>query len=134
MEENTPNMTVSPCGTQKRNDILLIAVLLVIVLAFGACLLLFRTEGNAVVVLVDGQVYGEYALTKNQTVEIITQWGENLLVIQDGKAYVSEASCPDGICARHRAVSFAGQSILCKPHRVAIEIHSKDVQQPDIII
>ena len=85
-------------------------------------------------VTVDGQFYGEYALNENQTVEIVTEKGRNLLVIENGKAYVSEASCPDGICAAHRPISFKGQSIICLPNKVVIEVQTESPNQPDIAV
>ena len=135
MEKETQKTAPAPLADKKKkNDLIFIVLLLVVAMTVGGCLLLFRTEGDRVVVLVAGEVYGEYALSQNQTVEIVTEKGRNLLVIENGRAYVSDASCPDGICAKHRPVSFVGQSILCKPHQVAIEIRGKDKNQPDIII
>ena len=124
----------SKANKKTRNDILFIAVLLVLVLVAGGCLLLFRRAGDRVVVTVDGQFYGEYALDENQTVEIVTEKGRNLLVIENGKAYVSEASCPDGICAAHRPISFKGQSIICLPNKVVIEVQTENPDQPDIAV
>ena len=59
--------------------------------------------------------------------------GTNLLVIQDGYAWVAEASCPDGICSSHRPICHDGESIICLPNKVVIEIHRSSQNQPDII-
>ena len=120
---------------KKRNDFLLIVGLLVVALIFGTILVLTGTEGDKVVVLVDGVVYGEYSLSQNRTVEIKTAHGTNVLVIEDGVAYMKEASCPDGVCVSHRPAHFSWQSIICKPNGVVVEIHSAEPEeQPDIII
>lgn len=120
---------------KKRNDFLLIVGFLVVALIFGTILVLTGTEGDKVVVLVDGVVYGEYSLSQNRTVEIKTAHGTNVLVIEDGVAYMKEASCPDGVCVSHRPAHFSWQSIICKPNGVVVEIHSADPEeQPDIII
>ena len=77
------------------------------------------------VVLVDGEEYGRYALGKDREVEIRTgKDGEELnrLVIREGKAEVTEATCPDGICAAHKPISYDGESIACRPHRVVITV------------
>ena len=73
---------------------------------------------------------------KFQTVEIIT--GEtnerkNVLVISEGAAYVSEANCPDGICAAHKPVSHNGESIICLPNKVVIKVVTTEELTPDII-
>ena len=127
--------SVTTKSLKKRNDLLLIVGLLVVALLFGALLVLTGTEGNKVVVLVNGVVYGEYALSQNRTVEIKTANGTNVLVIEDGVAYMKEASCPDGVCVSHRPAHFSWQSIICKPNGVVVEIHSAEPEeQPDIII
>ena len=127
--------SVTTKNLKKRNDFLLIVGLLVVALIFGAILVLTGTEGDKAVVLVDGVVYGEYSLSQNRTVEIKTAHGTNVLVIEDGVAYMKEASCPDGVCVGHRPAHFSWQSIICKPNGVVVEIHSATPEeQPDIII
>ena len=116
-----------------RNDIILISAILFIVLTAALGLFLFRKAGDTVTVTVDGRLFGEYSLSENRTVEIKNDNGYNLLVIEDGKAYVKEASCPDGICSSHRPVSSDGESIICLPNKVVVEIHAKSQNEPDII-
>lgn len=116
-----------------RNDIILIAALLTLILLSALAVLLFRTEGDTVIVSVDGNNYGEYPLNTDAEIEIKNVDGYNVLVIKDGEAYVRDASCPDGICSSHRPIRFNGQSIICLPNKVVIEIRSQDQKQPDII-
>ena len=33
-----------------------------------------------------------------------------------------QSSCPDLICVRHKAVSETGETIVCLPHKLVIEI------------
>ena len=116
-----------------RNDLIFISALLLIILIAALAMLLFRTEGDKVVVSVDSQVFGEYSLGENQTVEIKNGDGYNVLVIENGEARVESASCPDGICSSHRPISYNGQSIICLPNSVVIEVHTTDDSHPDII-
>ena len=124
-------------GRILRNDLIFILSLVIAVSLLGLGFLLFRGEGDTVSVAVDGEPFGVYPLSVDRTVEIRT--GEqseqrNLLIIQDGKAYVSEASCPDGICAAHRPISRRGESIVCLPHRVVITVRTAaHTTEPDII-
>ena len=120
-------------GQKVKNDIFLIAGLLAVVLVATLAFLLFRTEGNTVTVTVNGQIFGEYSLRVNQTVEIRCGDAYNLLVIEDGRAYVKQASCPDGICSSHRPIQHDGESIVCLPNKVVVEIRSQEQNQPDII-
>ena len=132
---NTP--TVKNDGRIFKNDVIFIATLLLSLSLIGLAFLLFRGEGDLITVTVDGELMGTYSLSQDRTVEILT--GEqndqrNLLIIRDGEAYVSEASCPDGICAAHRPISRRGESIVCLPHRVVITVRTEQsTVTPDII-
>ena len=120
-----------------RNDIILIASLLVILSIVGLCFMFIRGEGNTVTVTVDGKLFGTYRLDRDAVVEIHTgENGEslNVLVIENGRAYFSSATCPDGICASHKPIHRKGESIVCLPHRVVITANSVDLSQPDIIV
>lgn len=121
---------------KNRNDVLFIAVLLLIVTLAGAAFFFLRGEGDSVTVSVDGKHYGTYPLRTDLTLSIRTgadDTQENLLVIRDGHAYVESATCPDGICAAHKPISREGESIVCLPHRVVITVHTTDGEEPDII-
>ena len=48
--------------------------------------------------------------------------GECILIIKDGEAYMQEADCPNQICVHHSPVSHKGETIVCLPNRVIIEI------------
>lgn len=122
-----------------KNDIIfIVAVVLLIGLAAGA-MLLFREEGGAVEVKVDGKLYGTYSLSKDQTIQIISgKNGEfyNVLVIEGGKAYVKEANCPGADtyynkCTNKKPIHYTGESILCKEHGVVIAIIGGEEGGPD---
>lgn len=139
MNNQTNDMPVAKSvGRKFRNDLILIAILLVSASLLGLGFFFLRGEGDAVTVTVDGVPFGTYPLSENTEVDIRTgENGEQLnrLVIRDGKASVTLASCPDGICAAHRPVSRNGESIVCLPHRVVITVCTTDeVAPPDIIV
>ncbi len=116
MMENNKNRRV-------RNDILFIAVLLILAAIGGIYLRFFRTVGNIVIITVDGAEYGTYSLSEDRIEEIRTGADDeqlNRLVISGGKAFIETANCPDGICAAHRPINRDGESIVCLPHRVVI--------------
>ena len=120
-----------------RNDLILIVSVLLLSAIALIYLFAFRKNGNTVRVTVDGKEYGTYLLSENVTHEIVT--GENkenfnTFVISDGKVYMKEASCPDGICVSHRPVFRNGQSIVCLPNRVVVTVIDKsDADSPDIV-
>jgi hypothetical protein len=112
-----------------RNDIIL-AVVIVSIAAAGLLLFVFNKEqGSTVLVKVDGVQIASYPLSEN--IEIPIKTGEsqehtNILSIKDGKASISEADCPDKICVETRAVSFVGETIVCLPHKIVIEITNQN--------
>ncbi|MBO5109103.1 MAG: NusG domain II-containing protein [Clostridia bacterium] len=104
-----------------RADVILVSVLLAVSLIALGLFFLMGEEGSYVVVTVGGEEYCRLPLSQNAEIRIPShEGGYNLLIIEDGRAYVREASCPDGICAAHRPISRTGESILCKPNQVAI--------------
>ena len=88
---------------------------------------------DRVEVTVDGKLFGSYSLQTDQRIEIPSENGFNLLVIEGGRAHVEEASCPDGICAAHRPIKRDGESIICLPNKVVVTVYRTDDAQPDII-
>ncbi len=107
-----------------RYDLLLILGLL---LAAAVMYLALRPggQGGWAVVTVDGREVGRYPLSEDVTVTI----GEedyNVLQIADGQAAVTEANCGDHTCVRTGAVSRAGETIVCLPHRLIVEIRGGD--------
>ena len=137
---NQTNQTTKPTaaggGRKFRNDLIFIAAILAVVAIGAAALFFLRGEGSTVRVEVDGTVIGTYPLSVDREVEIITgDNGEelNLLVIKDGKATVTTATCPDGICAAHRPISREGESIICLPHKVVVTVIGGSGEEPDVI-
>ncbi|MBQ8836213.1 MAG: NusG domain II-containing protein [Clostridia bacterium] len=111
--------------SKRRNDIILTAVLL---LAAVAGLLLFKTlsrQGDFAVVLINGEETARFPLDTDTEFVIETDGGVNTLVIADGKAYIKEANCPDGICVDHTPISRIGETITCLPHGVVVTVKSE---------
>ena len=56
---------------------------------------------------------------------------------KDGKASMAKADCPDKICVNHAAISKKGETIVCLPHKVVVEVVDEngiqDGNQIDII-
>ena len=119
----------------KKNDVILIAGLLLAALAaFGGIswYLAADTQKAEAVVEVDGQEKGRYPLDQDTSVEIQLEDGSyNLLEIKDGRTDITEASCPDKICVDHRPVSRRGESLVCLPNKVVVEIENGQEAEVD---
>ena len=108
---------------KKKWDIWLVAVVLTVALVLFALLWLLPPAGARVEVAVDGNVIATLPLDTPTALPIAGKDGGTcLLTIADGVATVTEATCPDQICVRHRAVSRVGQSIVCLPARVVVTV------------
>ena len=106
----------------RKNDVLLVAALLILGGALALFLLLTRQEGGRVRVQVDGETVMELPLSEDARIVLGEGAHTNTLVIGDGAARVEEASCPDQVCVRKGAVRYAGESIVCLPHRLVIAV------------
>lgn len=107
-----------------RYDILLIAVLLFIsALALGI-MLLSRTEGERVVVEINGTQAAQYSLSVNG--EYPLNGGTNILVIENGEAYLRYADCPDKVCVNTGRIKYEGQTIVCLPNKIAITVRGTE--------
>lgn len=106
-----------------KNDIIL-AVIVIAAAATGLLLLnIFKTEGSFAVIKIDGKETERYPLSVNTEVVIETgDDGRNTLVIKNNKAFIKNANCPDKICEGHSKISYKGETIVCLPHKVVIEI------------
>lgn len=73
----------------------------------------------------DKELYGTYLLSEDQTIKI----GEtNVCEIQDNKCKMIKATCPKQICTNQKAIYKKGQSIICLPNKVVIEVKEKDLR------
>lgn len=107
----------------KTADLILIGGLLVVAAVLALVLWHRSPTGGTVEVQVDGITVATLPLDADTTYVIDgANGGHNTLVITDGKAAVTEATCPDGVCVRHRAIDKAGQSIICLPNKVVVRV------------
>lgn len=118
----------------KRNDILLIAVLLIAAAGIMMFLTLTRTEGAKVNVKIDNEIVGTYSLNEDITLKLGDNDKYNILVIKDGKAQISEASCPDQLCVNQKEISYDSQSIICLPNKVVVEVISNTNSDTDVVV
>ena len=78
---------------------------------------------KTVVIKEDGNLLKQLAL-KNDTEFDVSgyQGGTNHIVIQDNAVYMPDADCPDKLCVHTGTIHKTGETIVCLPHRVVVEI------------
>ena len=107
---------------KRRYDLILIAVCLFVSLALWAAVSLTKKPGETVVVTVAGEEYATYPLDEEREVVIETENGKNVLVIKDGYADITDATCPDGLCERQRKINKSGETLVCLPNKVTVTV------------
>ena len=109
-----------------KDIILIISVLIIAFLIWLIPFLTERGEPALVNVFQDGQKIGVYPLAEDQTVLIPYEDEHyNLLFISDGTASISDADCPDKLCVKARSIRQSGESIICLPHKLVVQIESE---------
>ena len=119
----------------KKNDLKLIGVLLgVALILFLAMFFIKRNTINGeAVVLIEGEEYARYPLSKDCVVEIPGLLGNNTLTISNGKAYMSAAVCPDKICMDFGEIHYNTEMIVCRPGGIVVIIENGDVSETDAV-
>lgn len=111
----------------KKKDMVLGIGIVVIALIMLLIMQMTRTEeGNRIQITLDGKVYGTYSLGKNRVIEVKDGSFYNKIRIEDGKAYMEEANCPDGYCEEQGKISGRTQTIVCLPHKLVVEVLEAD--------
>ncbi len=104
-------------------DIIVVSAILIVSLLATGLMLVFRRGGAVAVVEIGGERVAEYPLAVEGTYSL--NGGTNILVIEDGTAYLSDADCPDLTCVKTGKIKYIGQSIVCLPNRLAVVIEGE---------
>lgn len=109
-------------STKHKNDILLILAVLVLAGGFWLFRTVTREEGARAEVTVDGELLMTLPLSEDTSVVLGEGAHTNTLVIENGTACVSAASCPDHVCMDRGAVRYDGETIVCLPNKLVVTI------------
>ena len=111
----------------KRQDMILIAVILAAaVLLFLGTKIMHKSPAEVIEISVDGKVIETLDLAKDQELTIDgVSGGTNHLIIKDGEAWVSEATCPDKLCVHQGKIHLDGEIIVCLPNKMTAQIKSR---------
>lgn len=102
---------------KKWDKVIIIAVLSAAML----CVLIwlaFGKGGSSVTVTQNNSVVYEGSLFEDKIIEL----DGNIIEIKNGTAIMQSAECKNQICVNHKAISKKGESIICLPNKVIIEI------------
>ena len=91
-----------------------------------------REQGMAISIQTADGSEKRYSLLYEEKIEI----GDgNVLYIKDGEADMISADCPDQVCVHSKPVSKAGETIICLPNKVVVEVLGQSGEdKPDAIV
>lgn len=123
----------------KKWDIIIIASL--VVLSFIPTIIFGVFVGNNynrtyAEITIEGRFYKKIPLSEHSgvdTIDINTKYGSNHVEIIDNTIAITDATCSDSICINQKFISKPGESIVCLPNKVMIEIKG-DINDDDVII
>ena len=114
--------------TLKKLDIVII--LFLIVLSFIPQLIFSKTlsadlSTTYANITLAGNFYDNIPLSSfkgEKTFVIKTKYGKNTILVKDDTIQIVDADCKDSLCVNQGIASKVGQSIICLPHKLIIEI------------
>lgn len=115
----------------KKRDFILIGVILAVALILFGVLELTKEEGAYVLVRVDGNEVARYDLFVNG--EYSLNGGTNILRIDNGKAYLIDADCPDHLCINQGEIGRSGETITCLPNKLTVTVYGAEDADVDLI-
>ncbi|MCF6465382.1 hypothetical protein C3E90_05685 [Clostridium sp. Cult2] len=89
----------------------------------------FNNKEKYISIQVNGEEIKKIIFDTNligKTIPVETEYGYNLIEIDDEKVRVIEADCPDQLDVKQGYISKVGEVIVCLPNRLVIEIKGID--------
>ena len=117
-------MTKQRSALKGRDAALLIFIIIGAAIA-GTVMWFMRNSQTAdkVTIKVDGNVVYSDSLKKDHDVNVDGyDGGYNHVVVKNGKVSVTEADCPDKVCVNTGEIGTPGDTIVCMPHKMVVEI------------
>ncbi len=118
-----------------KTDILVLAIVFAVLSGIWIFTsFIIKEEGADVVITIDGEFYKQVSLREDQEIKISgDETAANILKIQDGKADMVEADCPDKLCVHQKSISKNGETIVCLPNKVVVEVKSGEDAEYDSV-
>ncbi len=124
----------------KKLDIVIIIVLIIISfipeIVFGMAMG-YKYDMTYAEITVGGKVYSKIPLSAHKGEDIIDiniDGHENKIMIKGDTIKMIDADCPDSLCIYQGKIIRVGQSLVCLPNKVMVEIKGSFVDDDDVIL
>ena len=103
----------------KKGDIIIaVCVLAAALIAFSALLIISFGKSQKIVITKNNDIIYEGKLSENKTINLDT----NVLQIKNGKVKMTYGDCKNQVCVNHKEISRKGETIVCLPNKIIVEI------------
>ncbi len=116
----------------KKADIILACFLVIAGLALSYFFSFGQSAGDRLDVTCDGELFGSYPLSEDREITVDRDGHLNKITIEDGHVSMSFSDCRGQDCIHQGSISKTGESIICLPNKVILEI-SGGTRQYDTI-
>ena len=119
-----------------------IIVVILILLSFAPVLVFSLNRASSptqeAVLSVDGKEIKTFDLSDNSQAYTYRYEDKdrdyNLIEVKGNRIRIKEADCGDQICVRRGWIEQSGETIVCLPHKLLIEVKSSDGGEPGSVI
>ena len=105
-----------------KTDVIVALVAIIVCISIIIVRQCFSVRGKTVAVYYNNEKKDEFSLYGNTEKTFEFGQGKNTVCVKNGECYVSFADCRDKICVHHEKIKNKGQTIVCLPHKLIIEV------------
>lgn len=112
----------------KKADIILAIVIAIVGIAASIYLTVHDTDvkNGKVIIHANNKIYGEYSLNEDREIKVKEGDHINKITIKNGNVQMSFSNCKNQDCVKQGSINDSSKSIVCLPHKVVVEIESKE--------
>ena len=114
----------------KKGDFLIIAVVVVLLFTW-----IFMSKGGSTAqIYVDGKLYKEVPLSKDDKVVVESEFGKNTVIIEGGAVKIADSDCPGKDCEVGE-IEKTSRSLVCLPNRLTVIIKGEKADdETDVVL
>lgn len=106
-------------------EILIICIIVILSVFLFLLFKIFSRDGKIAVITIDSEVIRTINLQTQANTVFVPDKLENVIIeVDGGKIRVLSSDCTDKICMHNGFISKVGESIICMPNKLIIEIRS----------
>jgi hypothetical protein len=72
--------------------------------------------------IVDGKSICIVKCSTEDAKKLLEAASYNVMIVEDNSVNIIDADCPDKVCVNHSSIESIGETIICLPHKLVVEI------------